>query len=143
MPETPQFKNPKEEIEYLTKKVAEKKEALERSRRKETEQTERKPESLESMNEKTSKEAVRTVLEAHIENATPSSRALPVDDVLKDFDDHKKQITELVKIAFSRGIMEAVRVARALENPHLLDEFHDVLVDRFYERLVAEDKIKK
>lgn len=66
----------------------------------------------------------------------------PQDDPLAGLD-HREQIEELAAIAFSKGIAEAVTVARRANNPHLLDEFHDALVDRLYEYLVQEGIIER
>lgn len=73
----------------------------------------------------------------------PSQPVQPqqADDPLAGLD-HREQIEELVAFAFSKGIVEAVNVARRANNPHLLDEFHDALVDRLYEYLIQEGVIK-
>lgn len=65
----------------------------------------------------------------------------PPDDPLAGLD-HREQIEELAAIAFSKGIVEAVTIARRANNPHLLDEFHDALVDRLYDYLAQEGIIK-
>jgi predicted DNA-binding protein len=44
---------------------------------------------------------------------------------------HGDQITELLQIAHNRGILNAVSVVRATDDPHLEDEFHDALVKYF------------
>lgn len=74
--------------------------------------------------------------------AAPSSpvQPQPADDPLAGLD-HREQIEELAAIAFSKGIVEAVNIARRANNPHLLDEFHDALVDRLYDYLVQEGVI--
>lgn len=64
------------------------------------------------------------------------------DDPLAGLD-HREQIEELATIAFSKGIVEAVNIARRTNNPHLLDEFHDALVDRLYDYLVQEGVIER
>lgn len=50
---------------------------------------------------------------------------------------HKEQIESLVEMAFSKGLVDAVEAARHLNNPHILDEFHDTLEDEYYDKLVA------
>ena len=70
----------------------------------------------------------------------PSDKAQ--DDPLAGLD-HRDQIEELAAIAFSKGIVEAVTIARRANNPHLLDEFHDALVDRLYEYLIQEGVIER
>ena len=56
--------------------------------------------------------------------------------------EHKEIVEDLVGIAFSKGLAEALKVANKLQNPHLLDEFHDTLADKYYEKLLAARKIK-
>jgi len=53
-----------------------------------------------------------------------------------------QQVGALVSLVFEKGLEEAVSVARNLDNPAILDEFHDILVDRYYKELV-EKKILK
>ena len=50
---------------------------------------------------------------------------------------HAQQVEVLVEVALAKGIPEAVELARQLNNPHILDDFHDALVDEYYEKLVA------
>ena len=50
--------------------------------------------------------------------------------------EHHEQVEALVEIALTKGILEAVAVARHLQSPHLLDDFHDALVDEYYEKLL-------
>ena len=54
---------------------------------------------------------------------------------------HREQVEALVEIALTKGILAAVGVARHLDNPHLLDDFHDMLVDEYYEKLIQARKI--
>jgi len=53
-----------------------------------------------------------------------------------------QQVGALISLVFEKGLKEAISVARQLQNPAILDEFHDTLIDRFYERLVKEKIIK-
>lgn len=55
--------------------------------------------------------------------------------------EHRGQVEELVSIALTKGILAAVNVARHLGNPHLLDDFHDMLVDEYYDKLVQSRTI--
>lgn len=129
----------KEEIQALEAKLAEKKHALE-----EGGAAEQQPE----------KEVFREVLREHIEgvkeSVSPSTPSVttPIPAVSQAADlaakaeadrireeDHHKQIEALVEIAVTRGIVSAVGVARHLQNPHLLDDFHDALVDEYYDKL--------
>ena len=55
----------------------------------------------------------------------------------------KRQVETLVNMAFQKGIYYAIRVAKKLSDPYILDEFHDDLTTKLYEQLVGEKKIKK
>lgn len=55
------------------------------------------------------------------------------DDAHKQLQD---KLQELVEIAFSRGLLEAIEEARSSNNPYLLDAFHDILTDKLHEELV-------
>ena len=54
----------------------------------------------------------------------------------------ERQIGLLTQMAFDKGVVEAVEVAKKIDNPYLLDEFHDVLVDELYNKLVEQGKLK-
>ena len=55
----------------------------------------------------------------------------------------ERQVKLLIDLAFEKDLSHAVEVARRLDNPYLLDEFHDVIVDELYNKLVEEGKLKK
>lgn len=55
----------------------------------------------------------------------------------------ERQIELLAQMAFEKGVIEAVETAKNLDNPYLLDEFHDVLVDQLYSKLVEQGKLKQ
>jgi len=110
------------------------------------------------------KEVFREVLKEHVEHVKeaaerepasgkPDATAVPGSS-LYDYaaqiekkggaeaeDEHKEQVDALVEIALTKGIAEAVNVARHLRNPHLLDDFHDALIDEYYEKLVQAREI--
>jgi hypothetical protein len=54
---------------------------------------------------------------------------------------HAPEIEALIQIAFEKGLMAAINAAKAKNDPHLLDDFHDALIDRFYQKLVEAGKI--
>jgi len=54
---------------------------------------------------------------------------------------HAPEIEALIQIAFEKGIVEAIKAAKDKNDPHLLDDFHDALMDRFHEKLVEAGKI--
>lgn len=141
MPEKELLPSLEEEIRALEAKLVEKKHALEAG-------------GVESPE----KDVFREVLREHIESAkeqqvVPSAPAYlpatpvpatsqPIDLVAKAEagrireEEHHTQIEALVQIAVTKGIVNAVHVARHLGNPHLLDDFHDALVDEYYDKLV-------
>ena len=55
----------------------------------------------------------------------------------------KEKVQELVNVAFSQSIDQAIKETRAADNAALLDAFHDAMVDELYDRLVARGKLKK
>lgn len=113
-----QFESPEKEIEYLEGKILEKKRELA---------------------EKSSHETVSEVLHEHarVAPASPQSdvQNTPSHAAAQDLD---KDVGYLVQVAFSDGVFEAVRRVRETHNPHLIDAFHDALVDRFVHDLTAK-----
>lgn len=80
-------------------------------------------------------EAAKEMLKeaASIPSGSLGSYALPDDDVKKksialEKEEHDDQINELMAIAGEKGIFSALKVVRGLQNPHLLDDFHDHLI---------------
>ena len=57
--------------------------------------------------------------------------------------DKPKQVKALVVLSFKKGIRHAIAVAEKLNNPYLLDELHDTLVDELYNELIKNKKLKK
>lgn len=57
--------------------------------------------------------------------------------------DSQNQVDMLCEMAFQKGLDSAIKAAQQLNNPYILDEFHDALVDKFYEKLISEKKIKE
>lgn len=55
----------------------------------------------------------------------------------------KKQLEELIKIAAVKSPMEAVHIAERMDNPRLLDDLHDFLVDHYYDKLIEARKLKE
>jgi hypothetical protein len=54
----------------------------------------------------------------------------------------EEQVHSLVSLVFEKGLEKAVSVAKKIDNPALLDEFHDTLVNKYYEMLVNQGVIK-
>lgn len=53
------------------------------------------------------------------------------------------QVKALCELAFQKGVDVALKAAQELNNPYILDEFHDALVDQLYDKLIREKKIEK
>ncbi len=53
-----------------------------------------------------------------------------------------QQVGALVSLVFEKSLGEAVQVAKNLDNPAILDEFHDILADRYYKILIEKKIIK-
>ena len=56
--------------------------------------------------------------------------------------EHAEIIDSLVELALTKGLASAIKVAEAMKNPHILDEFHDTLADKYYEKLLESMKIR-
>lgn len=53
------------------------------------------------------------------------------------------QVQQLVDIAFTKTLAEAIQAAVKTNNAALIDAFHDVLVDQLYDELLARQKLKQ
>ena len=53
-----------------------------------------------------------------------------------------QQVGALLSLVFEKGLEQAVAVAKSLGNPAIMDEFHDLLVDQYYEELLKQKIIK-
>lgn len=131
MPEQPKFESgPKEEeIQEIKEKIESAPIDIEKERTPEKEQ------------------AVKEQIKQYVK-AQPSDDAsqLPVskrDEAreIRKFPE-KQQVNALVSLVFEKGLKQAVSIARALDNPAILDEFHDVLADRYFDELVKRKIIK-
>ncbi len=58
-------------------------------------------------------------------------------------DELHKQIQRLIDIAFNKGLADAIDEARKLNNPYIIDRFHDVLKDELHNALVERGKTKE
>lgn len=53
-----------------------------------------------------------------------------------------QQVAALVSLVFEKGLGKAISLSRQLDNPAIMDEFHDILADRYYKELVEKKIIK-
>ncbi|HUT96442.1 MAG TPA: hypothetical protein VMW82_02665 [Candidatus Paceibacterota bacterium] len=91
------------------------------------------------------KEILKEAISEKIATAQPAAgqqqATIQTAQKLKD-QPKDRQIQLLIEVAFEKGVIEAVEVAKNLDNPYLLDEFHDALIDEFYKKLVEQGKLK-
>ncbi len=102
----------------------------------------------EDIPEKEKSLEARKEIKAHLQSfQKTSSKAMSIEerDEVEEIAKFSRpqQISSLISLALEKGVEEAVNVARALDNPAILDEFHDTLIDRYYEELVKKGKINK
>jgi hypothetical protein len=143
MSEIPQQLTPEQEIKILEQQLAEKKRALE------TLPEVKKPEK--QLFHEVVREHMETIRKPQDDTAKKTfvfrPSAKQTDDAKKKADDlketeHKEQVESLVEIALSKGIVDAVETARHLNDPHLLDDFHDAIVDVYFDKLVAAREVE-
>lgn len=75
--------------------------------------------------------------------APASATSTDDDKHAEEEKEHSEVVEELVKDALANGIAHAVKMAGALKNPHILDDFHDALADKYYEKLLEARKLKQ
>jgi len=136
--EKPTFSKEQEILE-LEKKIAEKKAGLEEGKeemgKKERESVKKEKEKIEGALEE---EAVST----SVPSASPSAQVQEQVKQLKNLD-RRNQVKVLCDLAFQKGLDFALEAAKSLDNAYVLDEFHDVLVDKLYKKLVEGRKLKQ
>jgi hypothetical protein len=126
--ETPQTEGP--EIEQLKEKVAELEVELKK---------ERAPEEREKM-VKQEIEKYLTKMQKMPTFAAPKAVRDETNEIKKF--PSTQQVGALVSLVFDKGLHEAISVAKSLNNPAVLDEFHDILVDRYYQILIEKGILK-
>lgn len=118
------FRTPEEELLYLREALREKEQALESLSR-----YGEKPsvEKVDSLREVVSDYAsTQNVLSAEFSEAQKTVEA----EVLGlDPERHDENVFELVEIAREKGIQHTLKAVRALDNPHLEDDFHRYLAE--------------
>lgn len=55
----------------------------------------------------------------------------------------QKKLQHLVNLAFEQGLLTAIDQARKMNDPYLLDAFHDVLADKLYQELIVQHKLEE
>jgi hypothetical protein len=75
-------------------------------------------------------------------SAPPEAAAKQEAQKLKGIEKNQ-QLKALVDLAFLKGVSYATEVARHLDSPYLMDEFHDTLIDEFHQKLVESGKLEE
>ncbi len=93
------------------------------------------------------KEIIKEILQERLEQpAAPKIKpvVIPALTIKKIQGKPKeKQIQLLTNLAFEKGVIYATEMAKGLNDPYILDEFHDTLVDELYDYLVKQGKLKQ
>jgi len=137
MPEI-NHENIRSEIEILEQQLKEKKMSLEKggAEKRETEITKENIGENESLN-------VQPIQANPTYTGDDDKTAGIKTDIIKIKDlDVGRQIKVLTTLAFEKGIIYSIKVARGLNNAYLLDELHDKLVGELHEELIKRGKLK-
>lgn len=109
------FPSPEAEIEYLEKKILEKKQELK---------------------EKETKSVVSEVLLEHAKTVAPPASGAASSPAYQPQNDDT--VKGYIQIALESGVSKAIVLVRQTRNPHLIDAFHDALTDHFLDTLIAK-----
>lgn len=91
--------------------------------------------------EQEKEKVIKDEIEAHLQELqqTPSFAASTSTrdeaDEIAEFP-LDQQVGALISLAFDKGTKKAISVARGLNNPAVLDEFHNILINRYYNELI-------
>jgi len=107
------------------------------------------PEKERALEENFAREAAPPPV-APLPPPVPAEPALVARDIsvkqtaesLRGFEKNQ-QLKSLVDLAFEKGVHYATEVVKDLDNPYLLDEFHDILVDELHKKLVERGKLEE
>ena len=116
-----QFASPEEELLYLRQVIADKEHAA-------TSVGERKERETIIAEELASYSQQQTDKVLHEHFKIPEKQHQEIVLELSP-EPHDKKIEELLAILYEKGILNAINVARALNNPHIDDDFHRFLVE--------------
>jgi len=72
--------------------------------------------------------------------STPAAQPSSNDSKILEKD---RQLKILVDMAFAEGIDKAVEAAKATNSAYLIDELHDMLVDKLRQELIEKGKLKE
>lgn len=92
------------------------------------------------------KESLKSAVGERIQTHVPSFSPLGphTDDqrqVTEPTPEVKEKVQGLINTVFTKGLDEGIREAEKMNDPAVLDYFHDVLVDQFYSALIERKKL--
>ncbi len=119
--ETPKFASPEEELRYLRERVAEREQQLAQA-----EQPAQKEAVISREIVEYAKTAPSAQLEEHLILDNPQ-----FEEVIEHLHSipHAEKMRELYRVLSEKGILNAIKVTQSLDNPHIEDDFHRVLVE--------------
>lgn len=132
------------EIAELERKLAEKRAFLEQKKDSGTLQEVPHPKEIlrEVIREKIAIAPGQGTLPPSFQPPAVIPNPLPTDTPSYLADELKPKVQELVNIALEKSIAGAINMAKATENPALIDAFHDIIVDELYAHLIQRGRLK-
>lgn len=120
--ETPKFSSPEEELQYLRVEASKKEDALWQEQGSST-----TPEgAISATITEYGKRSPDAHLEEHLLIENPQFEAI-VEHIGSV--PHREKMREMYHILAEKGILNAIKITQALNNPHIEDDFHRVLVE--------------
>jgi len=100
------------------------------------------------VNEAEQKQEVKREIKKYLEEVQQTSSSITPATTRDEVREIRKmetsqQIGALVSLAFEKDLKTAVQVAKDTDNPAILDEFHDTLIDHYYQALIDKGILKK
>lgn len=124
-----QFRSPEEEVVFLRAQIAEKERELSPAAS--------SPEQIGELKEKIAREKIAEYRAVPVANVLDKNYQLKVNDletnVVKLGVEHKEVIDQLLQIMDTKGIKNALTILEKLNNPHIEDDFHRMLVQLLLE----------
>ena len=118
--ESPEIKELKERLEKLEVRL----------------EKERAPEEKEKMAKQEIKEYLMELQQSSSSSVSPMVTRDETEEIKKF--EPSQQVGALISLVFEKGLAKAVSLARDLDNPAILDEFHDALVDHYFQTLIEK-----
>lgn len=93
------------------------------------------------------KKIIKQEIKDYLEELQKTPSFAPAPSTRDELEEIKKleptqQVGALISLVFEKGLLQAISVAQKLNNPAILDEFHDTLTDRYYQMLVEKGILK-